>query len=110
MADPDLRTAAQALLDATCPVRGICPLCSTGGFAHADGCEWKALRAALAAATEPPLRLNAGERMTVAALLERVDAWVESVEGTPAPWALVGDMADFLRRLAAHPRRDTTDG
>jgi hypothetical protein len=41
----------------------------------------------------------------VQALLERVDAWVDSVyPKTPAPWALVGDMADLLKRsLSTQP-------
>jgi hypothetical protein len=124
MGDADLHTAAQAYLDAEDEMHALdreyeeasetnydfdsrtACLDRTIAARQAYTDARDALRAALAAATEPPHRLNAGERMTVTALLERVDAWVESVEGTPAPWALVGDMADFLRRLADGPVPD----
>lgn len=55
---------------------------------------------------------TAALRHHIHALLTRVDRWVESVEGTPSPWALVGDMADFLRRVLvwAHSPGVNPDG
>lgn len=52
--DPDLRTAAQALLD-TVDMYGECPFCGSLDEEHQDVCPGVPLRAALAAeATEPP--------------------------------------------------------
>lgn len=58
-ADP-LRDAAQALLRAVSPIGGECAVCVTKGGHHQDGCEWMALRAALAAADTTPVELPGG--------------------------------------------------